>query len=335
MTNDRAGKFLQFGLRHEVAIRFPFNDWRKSVKVKKSINSVDAERFISYLLNTNTPALVGRLGGTEARFIGEYLKIKKLSYFGVSPSFLAKFSRKWNRRRLEVYTNAGFFFDSWDEVEYFVDEYLGALKNTNVLGAWGVAFSWPESLNLNYEKTKIIPVGYTAPWIEVHNHELKSDMPIVEPWSRALSGKKVLVVSGFADSISHQHQKITQVFPDCGYPDFELITLKAPMTAGSRDVSGKTWKELLDEVKEKMRTLDFDVALVSAGAYSYPIANYASQLGKIGIHCGGGLQLFFGIMGNRWNNSTDVLKYVNSEWTRPSLSETPQNARNIENGCYW
>lgn len=335
MTKHIIGKMFPFGLRHEVAKRFPINDWRKSVKVKKSIDSINAERIVSDLLLTSTTALVGRLGGTEARFIGEYIKLRKISNFGIPFPVLAKFSRKWKRRRREVFTNAGFYFDTWQEAEDFVNEYLDALKNTNVLGAWGVAFSWPESINLNYESTNIIPVGYTAPWVEVHNHELKSEESLAEPWSNSLAGKKVLVISGFAETISDQHKKITEVFPKSAYPSFELTTLKAPMTAGARDESGKTWMQLLNEVREKMETIDFDVALVSAGAYSFPIAHYASQMGKIGIHCGGGLQLFFGIMGNRWNDSADVLKYVNSDWTRPSLAETPKNSRNIENGCYW
>ena len=82
-------------------------------------------------------------------------------------------------------------------------------------------------------------------------------------------------------------------------------------------------------------SLDFDVALIAAGAFSYPLAAYVKKRGKIGIHCGGGLQLYFGIMGNRWNNSPEILKYVNSAWVRPSEDEKPRSAEQIENACYW
>ena len=91
----------------------------------------------------------------------------------------------------------------------------------------------------------------------------------------------------------------------------------------------------IDEIKAKMDQINFDIVLVSAGSYSYPLAHYAKRLGKIGIHAGGGLQLFFGIMGKRWETSDYLIEIVNSSWTRPTLQETPESALMVENGCYW
>ena len=91
----------------------------------------------------------------------------------------------------------------------------------------------------------------------------------------------------------------------------------------------------MNEIKIKMDQIDFDVALVSAGSYSYPLAHHAKKLGKIGIHAGGGLQLFFGIMGKRWEKSSEVIQLFNDFWTRPSSKETPDSALLVENGCYW
>jgi hypothetical protein len=88
-------------------------------------------------------------------------------------------------------------------------------------------------------------------------------------------------------------------------------------------------------MEQKMEEIDFDIALVSAGAYSYPLALKAKELGKIGIHSGGGLQLFFGIMGGRWENDSNVLSKQNEYWIRPSENETPENAKGVEGGCYW
>ena len=111
--------------------------------------------------------------------------------------------------------------------------------------------------------------------------------------------------------------------------------MRAPIVTGRRDPDGKSWFELLNEMKKEIYSKDFDVALVAAGAFSYPIAAYIKQIGKIGIHCGGGLQLFFAIMGNRWNNSPEIQRYVNEYWVRPSKEETPPTASNVENACYW
>ena len=84
-----------------------------------------------------------------------------------------------------------------------------------------------------------------------------------------------------------------------------------------------------------MEQSDFDVALISAGAYALPLAHHAKKLGKIGITCGGELQLFFGVVGKRWEHMEKVTKYRNEFWVRPSEDERPANWREIEDGCYW
>jgi len=62
-------------------------------------------------------------------------------------------------------------------------------------------------------------------------------------------------------------------------------------------------------------------------------------MGRIGIHAGGGLQLFFGIMGKRWEKNLEgenfLKDYVNGHWTRPSTKEKPLKADQVEDGCYW
>jgi hypothetical protein len=317
-----------FGIRHEIAKRYTPIDWIKSLRVKNLINKENADEFISQLIESREPGLVGRMGGTEARFIGEYLKIKKLQRFGVPLWLSSSLSSRWKKRKLEVFAQAGFYFENWKDVERFCSEYLQALADTDVLGAWGVAFTWPEAIGLNPKKTRVIPVGFTAPWVEPYSDN-------GSPWSQTLEGRRVLVVSGFATSIESQHKVMTSVFKDVNFPRFELITVRAPIVTGEKDADGSTWFELLDRMKEEISAKDFDVALIATGAFSYPLAAHVKKIGKIGIHCGGGLQIFFGVMGNRWNNSPEVLKYVNEFWVRPSASERPKTADQVENACYW
>ncbi len=317
-----------FGLRHELAKRYTLIDWFKSQKVKKLIDHEEPDKAISDLIAAGGAGLVGRLGGTEGRFLGEYLKLKTLKRFGIPIQVSSVLSRRWKRRRAEVFLQAGFYFQEWTDAEKFCSEYLAALKQTDILGAWGVAFTWVEGVGLDKEKTTVVPVGFTAPWVEPY-------VPGQIAWAKSLEGKRVLVVSGFADSILKQHPKISEIYKGVNYPSFELSVVKAPLAAGNADALGKTWFELLDEMKRQIASEEFDVALIAAGAFSYPLAAYVKSLGKIGIHCGGGLQLFFGIMGNRWNNSPEVLRYVNENWVRPSKAETPVMAEKIEDACYW
>ncbi len=322
-----------FGFRHEIAKRYTPLDWWKSRKVARRIDSNVADLSISQVLQKNSPALIGRLGGTEARFLGEFEKLQRFKRIGIPIQFSSKFSPKWRKRKSEIFSNAGFYSNSWSEIEKFSTLYVDALSKTDVLGAWGVAFTWVEGKYLNWDKLKLIPVGHTAPWVEPYSENQHSNPGT--PWSLDLEGKKVLVISAFADSILKQHSRIDSVFPTTNYPKFSLSVIRSPITAGQRDQSGKTWFDLLDEMKHQIEVQDFDVALIAAGAYSYPLAAYVKKIGKIGIHCGGGLQLFFGVMGNRWNNAPEVLRYLNGVWVRPAEDERPKTAAQIENACYW
>jgi len=327
-ANKMVSRLAPFGIRHEIAKRYTPRDWLKSLRVKRLIDLDNADVYISQLIEKSSPGLVGRLGGTEARFMGEYLKLKRLTRFGIPLWLSARLSHRWKKRKEEIFTQAGFYFESWEDVEKFCSEYLKALEMTDILGAWGVAFTWPEAIGLKPNSTKIIPVGLTAPWVEPY-----SGAGI--PWSRSLTDKRVLVVSGFAKSIESQHKLINEVFKGVPYPNFKLVTVKAPLVAGQKDPTGLTWFELLDRMKSEISNLQFDVALIAAGAFSYPLAAHAKNIGKIGIHCGGGLQIFFGVMGNRWNGSEEVLKFKNDSWVRPTASERPITADQIENACYW
>jgi len=50
---------------------------------------------------------------------------------------------------------------------------------------------------------------------------------------------------------------------------------------------------------------------------------------------GGALQIFFGIMGNRWLNRERVTILQNEHWIRPVNEDMPINSKLCENGCYW
>jgi hypothetical protein len=323
-------KIGEFGLRHEISKRWTLSDWFKSTHVKKRIHSQFVDLEIAKIINNSEPALVGRLGGTEARFLGEFLKIRR---YKPIKYILFKVKPNWRRRSKEMNTHAGFYFKNLSQVSDFFDLYDKALSDTDLLGAWGTAFAWVEVRYLKNVES-LVSVPLTAPWVDSYYPATTKDA-----WSKALNGKKVLVISPFTDSIVRQHKIIEKIFPNSSYPRFTLKTIKAPQTIGFHSDQEPTWFDNLNNIKNLMAIEDFDVALIAAGAYSYPLAHYAKTLGKIGIHSGGGLQLFFGIIGKRWernwNNGNFYEKYYNKYWTRPSIDETPKNATGVEGGCYW
>ena len=80
-----------------------------------------------------------------------------------------------------------------------------------------------------------------------------------------------------------------------------------------------------------MKEIDFDIALIGAGAYGFPLGAYAKQLGKQALHIGGALQLYFGIRGAYY----DQFGYHNEFWTRPLEEEKPKGFKKVEAGRYW
>jgi hypothetical protein len=93
----------------------------------------------------------------------------------------------------------------------------------------------------------------------------------------------------------------------------------------------RDWFEALEDLKSRMEKMEFDIALVGAGAWSLPLVAHAKAMGKKGIHLGGSLQLMFGIKGGRFDNN----QIYNSHWIRPLFDESPANFRLMENGAYW
>jgi hypothetical protein len=319
-------QLFKYGIKHEIAIRWPLWDLKYSNQVAKKIDFEIADQIIIGLLNQGKPALIGRLGGTEARFLKEFKKIRSSKY---SSNILFRTKPSWRKRSEQINSLAGFYFDNRDQVEEFFNLYQQAMFKTDVFGAWGTTFASIEFELIDKIK-HFIPKEFSAPWVRPYS---RNQLNI--PWSKGLQGKKVLVISHFVDTIEKQFAKIERVFPGLNCHDFQLITLKSPFTANTKNLAVKSWSMNLVEIQNQMRFIDFDVALISAGSYSYPLAHFSKEIGKIGIHAGGGLQLFFGIMGKRWEKSEYYYNQINTEWCRPSELEKPTDIDRIEGGAYW
>jgi hypothetical protein len=301
------------------------------LEVRKKIqeNEFESDKLISNAILSNRPSLIGRLGGTEARILSCYLDIVKgKSLLDPVSTFYSALT--FHRRISQLNIGAGFYPKSVGRIMEFASQYVELLSETDILGAWGATFTWPEHLLVTKTDVKFVPLVTTSPWVDSYPSRGIDTVP----WSGALQGKKVLIVSTFSRSFSNQFLKMNEVFENKHYHNFEPIFLNAPMTQGGLK-DGKSWFYHLEKTKNEMEKISFDVALISAGAYSYPLAGFAKSLGKVGVHSGGELQLFFGVLGHRWEKYYKYTEYKNSHWVRPHESERPSNWRNIEDGCYW
>ena len=118
------------------------------------------------------------------------------------------------------------------------------------------------------------------------------------------------------------------------------MTLMPVQSAGDTaiDLSYANWFEALDYTCSQIQKLDFDIALIGAGAYGFFLGRFCKQMGKQAIHMGGALQLLFGIKGLRWEKQYPPefgQSLFNEHWVYPAQNECPAGAEKIENGCYW
>lgn len=282
---------------------------------QNTILSIDeANKRMYDMIKSGNPFFVGRVGSTELETICNYKYFtKRIDNSGVPyTNNITNMLSDW----------CGFFPKSHDLMDKFCELYLEKIKEADLLWCmWKSKYEnklyqdcCPETELTLYDDTGF-PIGLDI------------------PWTYALEGKKVLVIHPFEESIIENYKIKDKLFSNEKFmPDFELKTIKAVQTlADNKDVPYKDWFEALESMKEKMRQTDFDVALIGAGAYGFPLGAYAKELGKQAFHIGGMLQLYFGIRGKYY----DQFNYHNEYWTRPGESEKPKGFNKVEAGRYW
>ena len=145
---------------------------------------------------------------------------------------------------------------------------------------------------------------YSYAFVERMTH---GQSTLFRAFAETLAGQTVLVISPFGESIEGHFEKRHSFFRDLEYPDFRLATYNTPITYSGLPPDlypQDDWFETLDAMRRDLSTLEFDVALLSCGSYAAPLGVFIRDtLGKRAMYVGGILQLFFGIMGRRYDNT--------------------------------
>ena len=206
----------------------------------------------------------------------------------------------------------------------FAKEYLAAINEVDIMGVWNNVGE-NEVIKMRCPKAFLIPLESIEPYF------------FDQPWSHCLSNKTVLVIHPFQDSICYQYeQNRKNLFLNQDIlPSFKLITLKAVQTQVYNDSSFASWFEVFEKMKVEIASLEFDIAIIGAGAYGLPIAAFIKKMGKHAVHMGGATQILFGIKGKRWEERYSFRKLFNQYWKYPFPSERPEKANLLEGGAYW
>ena len=214
--------------------------------------------------------------------------------------------------------NAGFFPCDQSSLAKYGDILLPNLNEADFLGISGVHLE-------DYFYKKYMPSSKVILYEGME--------PLHEDWIKSLEGKKVLVISSFAEDIESQYKIKDKLFPEGVIPSFELKTIKTPLTFAKEEPSESSFFEVLEKLYSQIDKIDFDIALIGAGAYGTFLALHCKEIGKQAIQTGGATMTMFGIIGKRWENRSHVSRYINSYWIRPSIK--PKGYKDIENGAYW
>lgn len=297
----------------------------------------EANDLIYRLLMSGRPCMIARFGTVELNCINNYLCVSsKDSYFKKIKNYITDNTHTpwWNKDHFKpMMINAGIFPMGIQTAERFSLRNLEDIPLIDILAC-----------HQYYEK--FMPLKQDVQRIQL---EMLYPFFVERPWTKALKGKKVLIVHPFVSSIQKQYERKDLVFPQMILPEFELITLKAVQSAGNSKPEFSSWFEALNYMESKISKIDFDICILGCGAYGLPLAAFVKRMGRQAVHMGGATQLLFGIKGRRWledykgfwhyrpnvDINIDYTSLFNDAWVFPSEKEKPAGLNKIENGCYW
>lgn len=224
-----------------------------------------------------------------------------------------------------------------NKIKLFITISINAIKNSDLLASFDThqcnminiqdAFSNKYNLKQIFSRT-------LEPFYQLQEN--------IKPWTHYLLGKKVLIINSFVDSFKKQLDNNFQIFKDPNKKIFldgqEFIFYKSFQTIAGNHIHND-WFETFKIMCNDISKLDFDIALLGCGGYGLPLCNFIkNNLKKSAIYVGGGLQLLFGVIGQRWENR-DIWKKIieenDTKFINPSGDEICNNYKNIEDGCYW
>ena len=278
----------------------------------QGINLDSSSLILAHAIAVGKPFAAVRHGGSELSCFNGYEKIR----LGLAKTYSD--STRWAMK-----VRAGFYPTDDKHLTEYAESAKSRIKTADI-----VAISGLHMEDYFYEK-------WTPKAQVITNQALE---PLLGTWTPFLKGKKVLVISAFADEILFQYSRREKIFPKEPdlLPEFELHVLQAPMTLGeSTDYRFPSFMRSLDEIEARIKDVDFDIALVGAGAYGILLTLFCKSLGKMALQTGGATQTLFGILGKRWENREHVASRVNEFWIRPDPSKKPKGAEKIDKGAYW
>ena len=299
------------------------------VKIKK-FNNINKKRLINELkdaiLNGKKYA-IGKLGTTEQQILYYEIILNK----SINKNNLLDFQ---NQLFNSFTKNAGVFPSEKEFILDYAKYFASGLSNLDCLGLF---YQTREIEILKYYNFKNFTTFFMnqEPDRSTPNNDLLCYLPFFKD-------KKILIICPFADFLKERANKETfeNVWAKTGkkwfYPK-SVLSLEFPY--GLSNATQQKYKNgfnLIKEIEDKIKVIDFDIALIASGGIAIPLAIFIKDQDKIAISLGGHLQVLFGVLGGRWRNSKEwQKKYINEFWVDVPKKYIPPEGKDCENNCYW
>jgi hypothetical protein len=239
------------------------------------------------------------------------------------------------RHVMQLERNAGVFPTTPASIASWIRKTLAAVQDSDLLVAgWykPIAADELEFLRVIGKRGPYLPLRALEPYY----------VPEVYQWTSALEGRRVAVVSSFADTACEQASRSYAVWngravlPKATY--LPVQTRYSPRLAQGRAEwpdTMKSWETAVTDVVNRVIEQNAEIVLIGCGGLGMVIGQELRIRGKVCIVMGGAIQVLFGIKGRRWQNHSIISTFWNDAWVWPRLEDTPAGAEEVEGGCYW
>jgi hypothetical protein len=285
-------------------------------------------RAIRELLSQPGPMFLGRIGGSDSDIVIAYHDLRSrlgeaealraiLPKFGIVKLFNGYYDKDHDDRKVARFCQlmADAYFACSDLLvvgEPLLTEFMPGTINSqfhvDTSAIRGALRSFIAAISSRHAQTRLFPYGYVEQIVSGQD-------TLFRLFAELLPGKRVLVVSPFAESIRTNFGRRHEFFPNYTYPNFALSTYNTPITYHGLPPEfypDHDWFATVERMKAELSRKDFDIALLSCGSYAMPLGLHVRDvMQRKAIYVGGCLQLFFGITGRRYDNPF-FLNQINS-----------------------
>jgi len=283
------------------------------------------QEYINNKLSLKTPFFIGRLSGNEPNLCGKILSNEAV------PRHLYN----------ECLTTAGLQFKTTEDVKKYVKMYTASCRNSDILAVWDkTMYSQAKRFYDFLDKVSPTQMRICSQALEPYYFMDNKNYSFYE----SFKNKRVLIVTSHYNTTNCQTDKHATIFEKPIFHDTTIFRVYKPAQQNGGNHDNNSWVYHYDKMTTELRDLikeyDFDIALISSGGFGMLLSDFIyTELNKSVIYVGGALQLFFGIIGNRWKSHPIICKLINEHWTKVLENDKPPtlvaNPRLCENSCYW